>query len=102
MSAAGYAAATVVKRFNLLASIIQHAISEWDIAIINHASGRVVKRPEGADKKRNRHLQKNRDASLPGEFERLFQAIEISPPNPDDIWLVRWFGNRWKQRTCAG
>ncbi|GEB84048.1 hypothetical protein AOR01nite_25250 [Acetobacter orleanensis] len=62
---AGYAATTVVKRLNLLASIIQHAISEWDITIVNHASGRIVKRPEGADKKRNRRLQENRDSSLP-------------------------------------
>lgn len=38
-----FSAATVVKRLNLLASIIQHAISEWDITIVNHASGRVVK-----------------------------------------------------------
>ncbi|ANA14454.1 MULTISPECIES: tyrosine-type recombinase/integrase [Acetobacter] len=89
MTATGYAAATVVKRLNLLASILQHAISEWDIAIVNHASGRVVKRPEGADKKRNRRLKENRDSSLPGEFERLIEAVSASP-HPDDVWLVRW------------
>ncbi|WP_176364914.1 tyrosine-type recombinase/integrase, partial [Acetobacter tropicalis] len=64
-------------------------ISEWDIAIVNHASGRVVKRPEGADKKRNRRLKENRDSSLPGEFERLIEAVSASP-HPDDVWLVRW------------
>lgn len=80
MTGTGYAAAAAVKRLNLLASIIQHAISEWDVPIINHASGCVVKHPEGADKKRNRRLLENRDTSLWKEFERLIKAIETSLP----------------------
>lgn len=42
MITARYAAAKAVKRLNLLAYIIQHAISEWDIAIINDANERVI------------------------------------------------------------
>lgn len=42
MTTARYAAAKAVKRLNLLAYIIQHAISEWDIAIINDVNERVI------------------------------------------------------------
>lgn len=53
------AAATVVKRLNLLASILNHAMSEWDVPLsLNPASGRMIKRPTGADRKRNRRLQR--------------------------------------------
>ena len=86
----GYAPATVVKRLNLLASIIQHAISEWDIHTVNHASGRVVKRPPGADKKRNRRLSGNTDNDYgKSEYERLIIAVARSHC-PDDAWLVKW------------
>ena len=82
MLAAGYSAATVVKRLNLLAAVIQHAISEWDLDVVNHASGRIVKRPEGADKKRNRLLEDS-------ELEQLIDTVGKSR-HPDDVWLVRW------------
>ncbi|MFT8420089.1 MAG: site-specific integrase [Gluconacetobacter sp.] len=89
MMAADYAPATVVKRMNILAAVIQHAISEWDIAIVNHASGRVVKRPDGADKKRNRRLDGGADDDGRTEFDRLIGVMETSP-HPDDVWLIRW------------
>jgi integrase len=53
----GFAAGTIVKRLNLLAGIISHATTEWDMPFLkNPASGREVKRPEGADVKRDRRL----------------------------------------------
>ncbi|AHI26475.1 hypothetical protein BGC31_06175 [Komagataeibacter xylinus] len=52
----GFAKGTVVKRLNLLASIIRNAVSEWDIHMDNKASAKIVKRPESANKKRNRRL----------------------------------------------
>jgi len=92
MTKAGYAPGTVAKRLNLLAAVIQHAISEWDISIVNHASGRVVKRPAGADKKRNRRLTdgaNGADGPEPGEYDRLIEAV-TSETHPDDVWLVRF------------
>lgn len=54
----GYAAATVVKRMNLFASILKHATSEWGLPLTtNVASGAFVSRPKGADKKRKRRLR---------------------------------------------
>jgi len=91
MKADGYADGTIVKRMNLLASAIQYAISELDIHTENFASGRVVKRPEGADKKRNRRLKPaSRDNEL-DEYEHLKAIVSAkSDKFPDDIWLVRW------------
>ncbi|MFT8720691.1 site-specific integrase [Acetobacter sp.] len=88
MLEAGLAPSTCVKRLNLLASVIQHSISEWDIPLtMNPASGRIVKRPQGADKKRNRRLNDiNSDKS---EYDRLIECMSGSVC-PDDIWLVRW------------
>ncbi|MCQ9157301.1 tyrosine-type recombinase/integrase, partial [Acidomonas methanolica] len=100
MIAEGYAPATVVKRLNLLASVIQHAISEWDVAIVNHASGRVVKRPEGADKKRNRRLRDSESGTEAGEYDRLLRAIGESP-HSDDVWLVRWSIEQGTRRSEA-
>jgi len=88
MAASGYAPGTVVKRMNLLAAVLQHAISEWDINITNHASGRVVKRPEGADRKRNRRLTDGANGAE-SEFDRLIEAV-TSATHPDDVWLVRF------------
>ncbi|WP_336945723.1 site-specific integrase [Asaia sp. HN010] len=86
----GYAPATVVKRLNLLASIVQHAISEWDIHTVNHASGRVVKRPQGADRKRNRRLAMlDGENSYQSEYDRLVEIVSTSE-HADDMWLVRW------------
>ncbi len=90
MLADGYAPATVVKRLNLLASIVQYAISEWDIHTVNHASGRVVKRPQGADRKRNRRLAMlDNDNSHQSEYDRLVEVVSASE-HADDVWLVKW------------
>ncbi|WP_332349974.1 hypothetical protein [Asaia spathodeae] len=75
----GYAPATVVKRLNLLASIVQRAISEWDIHTVNHASGRVAKRPQGADRKRNRRLTMlDNDNTHQSEYDRLVDVVSAS------------------------
>lgn len=93
--------ATVVKRLNLLASIIAYARSEWDITLReNPASGAVVKRPRGADRKRNRRLQVPSAAAIraaqaagepvpESEEARLLEAIR-STYSPADAYLVRW------------
>ncbi|NHN86888.1 tyrosine-type recombinase/integrase [Acetobacter musti] len=93
------APATVVKRLNLLASILQHAMSEWDVPLPqNPASGRLIKRPAGADRKRNRRLEEAAcsagsvspgEHEPSGEYERLLDAVR-SDTHPDDVWLVRW------------
>ncbi|GAJ30742.1 site-specific integrase [Acidomonas methanolica] len=90
-----FAPATVVKRLNLLASIFQHAMSEWDVPLTqNPASGRLVKRPAGADRKRNRRLEESAtvnegpDGPL-SEYDRLL-AVVTSESHPDDVWFVRW------------
>nr|WP_240386388.1 site-specific integrase [Asaia bogorensis] len=86
----GYAPATVVKRLNLLASVVQHAISEWDIHTVNHASGRVVKRPQGADRKRNRRPAIfDNEHSLQSDYDRLVEVVSTSK-HPDDVWHVKW------------
>lgn len=55
---AGYAKGTVVKRMNLLASMLKYATSEWGMPLVNNvASGKLVSRPKGADQKRNRRLR---------------------------------------------
>ncbi|MCX2563696.1 tyrosine-type recombinase/integrase [Acetobacter thailandicus] len=88
MLESGLAPSTCVKRLNLLASIIQHAISEWDIPLTqNPASGRIVKRPAGADKKRNRRL--NDVNAEKSEYNRLIECMADSVCL-DDIWLVKW------------
>ena len=54
----GHAPATVVKRLNLLASILSHAISEDNLPLpTNPATAKAVKRPPGVDTKRDRRLQ---------------------------------------------
>ncbi|GBQ83658.1 phage DNA recombinase [Asaia krungthepensis NRIC 0535] len=86
----GYAPATVVKRLNLLASIVQYAISEWDIHTVNHASGRFVKRPQGADRKRSRRLAMlDNDNTHQNEYDRLIEVVSASE-HADDVWLVKW------------
>ncbi|MBB2170373.1 site-specific integrase [Gluconacetobacter aggeris] len=83
----GLAKGTVVKRLNLIAAIVEYANSEWDTDIVNHASAKRTKRPEGADRKRNRRLHD-------GEEELLLQAA--ADPNgvfrhhSDVVWLIRW------------
>lgn len=78
----GFAKGTVVKRLNLLASIIRHAVSEWDIHMDNNASAKIVKRPEGADKKRNRRL-------VGKEYDLILEAMSKTE-YPDDVLIVRF------------
>jgi integrase len=48
-----YASATIVRRLNLIQTVIQHARREWEIHLTENAA-QMVKRPPGADRKRNR------------------------------------------------
>jgi integrase len=48
-----YAPATIVRRLNLIQTIIEHARREWRIHIPENPA-RMVKRPAGADRKRDR------------------------------------------------
>lgn len=95
MIADGYSPATVVKRLNLLASIVNYANSEWLMQIANPASGSVIRRPPGADKKRNRRLVEEES-----EAERLFAAISLSSC-PDDLWLVKFSIEQGTRRSEA-
>jgi len=99
--------ATVVKRLNLLAAILQHAMSEWDVPLTqNVASGRLVKRPAGADRKRNRRLEEavavsSGSADEPSsEYDRLLAAV-ASDTHPDDTWFVRWAIEQATRRSEA-
>jgi hypothetical protein len=90
-----------VKRLNLLAGIISHARSEWQIPMPeNPASAVSVKRPPGVDKKQKRRLMvptraEIRDAleaSLPPlrhEEARLSDAV-TDPDFAHDLPLVKW------------
>ena len=53
MKAADYAPATIVRRLNLIQTIIEHARREWRIHLSENPA-RMVKRPAGADRKRDR------------------------------------------------
>ena len=53
MKALEYAPATIVRRLNLIQTIIQHARREWSIHIPENPA-QMVKRPAGADRKRSR------------------------------------------------
>ncbi len=78
-----HSGATVVKRLNLLAAICQHAIAEWDIPFAkNPAAATSVKRPAGADKKRNRRL-------VGDEYDRLL-AVMAQSPWPDDVAFTQF------------
>ncbi len=66
MKAVDYAPATIVRRLNLLQTIIQHARREWDIHLPENPA-QMVKRPSGADRKRNRVF---RETSPSGELEQ--------------------------------
>ena len=98
--AAKMSPATVVKRLNLLAGILSHARAEWDVPLPeNPASAKAVKRPAGADKKRDRRLMPPTPAALReaatrgeapplGEEERLLAEISGSVW-PHDQYLVQ-------------
>ena len=95
-----FAAATVVKRLNLLATIVNHAMGEWDIPLaVNPASGKLIKRPEGADVKRDRRLLppsaaevraalERGDPAPKHEEDRLLAAVAKSE-FPDDVTVTR-------------
>ena len=95
-----YSAGTVVKRLNLLASIISYAMAEWDLPLpMNPATAQAVKRPEGADVKRDRILMPPsptdiRQAAEQGleaprhEEERLLEAVAKSEW-PDDLLVTK-------------
>jgi integrase len=95
-----FAAGTVVKRLNLLASILAHAMGEWDIPLaLNPASGKLVKRPDGADVKRDRCLLPPSAADVRAavakgddppkhEEDRLLEAIAKSD-FPDDVPVTK-------------
>jgi integrase len=90
MKAVDYAPATIVRRLNLLQTIIEHARREWRINITTNPAQR-VKRPAGADRKRDRTFiplpPKGPDVSSDdldrSEEERLLSACDADS-NP---WL---------------
>ena len=96
-----FAAGTVVKRLNLLAAILSHARSEWDVPLReNPACADAVKRPAGADRKRSRRLMPPTAAAIrealargeePPKTEeaRLLAAVAKSECKAD-LALVRW------------
>jgi integrase len=98
---AKHAKGTVVKRLNLLAAMINHAIAEWHMPFAsNPATAKAVTRPKGADKKRNRRLQPASDDAIQdaldageepplGEEQRMYAALAESPW-PHDTIITRW------------
>jgi len=53
-----YAPATIVRRLNLIAAVISHGKAEWGVNVVENAAGAAaVKRPKGADRKRERRLR---------------------------------------------
>ncbi|MEE8664248.1 MAG: site-specific integrase [Acetobacter sp.] len=87
MLAAGLAKGTVVKRLNMIAAIVEYANSEWDTTILNHASAKRTKRPEGADRKRNRRLKDGEEGEL---LRAASQSDGVFKHYPDVVWLIRW------------
>ena len=85
MKALEYAPATIVRRLNLIQTIIQHARREWGVHLPENPA-RMVKRPMGADHKRNRVFQDTerrirredagQEAASLSEEERLLAACD--------------------------
>lgn len=98
---AGFAEATVVKRMNLIQAMLKHAMSEWGLPLtINVATGKLVKRPKHADKKRTRRLRNPSPAAqrlaaargedeLPTEEAVLHDVMRASE-NKFDLPMVRF------------
>jgi integrase len=92
MKALDYAPATIVRRLNLIQTIIEHARREWRIHL-NTNPAQMVKRPAGADRKRDRvfapaperNVASGRTGCLPAksEEERLLAACD----NDTNRWL---------------
>jgi integrase len=96
-----YSDATVVKRLNLLAAILNCAAREWDMPLpLNPASSTSVPRPAGADKKRTRRLLVPGPAILravaskgenpPMTEEEMLYTVLGTSGNEWDVWLTRW------------
>jgi len=85
MRSVDYAPATIVRRLNLIQTIIEHARREWLIHLPTNPA-QMVKRPAGADRKRNRvfaaapkpseHKASKDDLSDKSEEERLLAACD--------------------------
>jgi integrase len=90
MKSVEYAPATIVRRLNLVQTIIEHARREWRINIANNPA-QLVKRPAGADHKRDRMFAPPNSYSMTesdgdithSEEERLLNACDADA-NP---WL---------------
>jgi integrase len=92
MKALDYAPATIVRRLNLIQTIIEHARREWRIHL-NTNPAQMVKRPAGADRKRDRvfapalepNVASGRTDGIPvkSEEERLLAACD----NDTNRWL---------------
>jgi integrase len=93
MKALEYAPATIVRRLNLIQTIIEHARREWRIHIPENPA-QIVKRPAGADRKRDRVF-----VSAPRQ-KRSSAAANGSPPKSEEERLLaacdadtnRWLG----------
>jgi len=96
-----YAPSTVVKRLNLLQSILGHAIAAWKMPLPgNAASATAVPRPAGADLKRERRLltpsrgeyrraAELGEGALETEQEALY-AVLAQSQNKWDLPLAKW------------
>jgi integrase len=92
MKALEYAPATIVRRLNMIQTIIEHARREWEIHLTANPA-QMVKRPAGADRKRDRvfapsldqKAESSRDGNLhkQSEEERLLAACD----NDTNQWL---------------
>ena len=112
--AKGYAKSTVVKRMNLLQQAFQKAISSWRLPMpSNPASGRIARRPKGADKKRNRTLfvpgegeqrqaAEKGESELPDEEDVLYEVLGKSL-NRDDLLITQFaVAQAARQGECLG
>jgi integrase len=84
MKALEYAPATIVRRLNLIQTIIEHSRREWSVHLPGNPA-RMVKRPAGADRKRDRVFAavsgqdaegRVEDDSPKSEEERLLAACD--------------------------
>jgi len=92
MRALEYAPATIVRRLNLIQTIIEHARREWRIHISANPA-QMVKRPAGADRKRNRVLApapKRGPATGAGRSQSKSEEARLLTACDDDT--NRWLG----------
>lgn len=78
----GYAPSTVVRRLNLISTVINHAGREWSIHLpMNPAESKSTARPKGADRKRERRLAPARiidGQEVPAEEVTVMVAVKSS------------------------